>query len=147
MHNKERSLKYIIGIFILALSISAAADPITDVGDTKKLCQSAAEAFGSGNPKQSYEILKPHWPLSAEEINNLAYQTESQLKVASSRYGDILGSGFIGSKEAGDSFVQHTFIAKFEIHAVRFICEFYKPRNEWLVNSVYWDDSTSKLFQ
>jgi len=140
-------LKYIIAIFVLALSLSALADPITDVSGTKKLCQNAAEAFGSGNPKKSYEILKPHWPLPAEEISNLAYQTESQLKMVSSRFGDILGSDFIGSKEAGNSFVQHTFIAKFEKHAVRFICVFYKPSNEWLVNSVYWDDSTPKLFQ
>lgn len=140
-------MKNIIVLLSLALSLSTLAEPITDVRGTKELCQKAAHSFGAGKPEESYEILKPYWPLPAEEISNLAYQTESQLKMVASRFGNILGSDFIGSKVAGDSFVKHTFIGKFEKHAVRFICVFYKPRKEWLINSVYWDDSTPKLFQ
>ncbi|WP_027329269.1 hypothetical protein [Marinimicrobium agarilyticum] len=140
-------MKYIIAFAGLVVSLSAWADPITDISGTKELCQKAANAFGAGNPKESYEILKPYWPLPEEEISNLAYQTESQLKTVASRFGNILGSDFIGSQEAGDSFVQHTFIGKFEKHAVRFICVFYRPKSEWIVNAVYWDDSTQKLFQ
>lgn len=128
------------------LSLPAIAGPIKDVEGTKQLCQKAADAFGSGDAKQSMEILKPHWPLPVEEINNLAYQTESQLKMVSSRFGAILGADFVGTKTAGNSFVQHTYIGKFEKHAVRYICVFYKPKEEWVVNSVYWDDQTPALF-
>lgn len=127
-------------------SLPATADPITNVEGTKQLCQKAAEAFGAGDPKKSMEILKPHWPLPVEEINNLAYQTENQLKMVSSRFGEILGADFVGTKIAGDSFVKHTYIGKFEKHAVRYICVFYKPKQEWVVNSVYWDDQTPALF-
>jgi hypothetical protein len=128
------------------LSLPAAADPIKDIEGTKQLCQKAADAFGAGDPKRSMEILKPHWPLPTEEINNLAYQTENQLKMVSSRFGQVLGADFVGTKIAGKSFVQHTYIGKFEKHAVRYICVFYKPKGEWLVNSVYWDDQTPALF-
>ena len=135
-----------IAILSIFLSISATAEPIRDIEGTKQLCQKAADAFGAGNPKQSMEILKPHWPLPVEEINNLAYQTESQLKMASSRFGKILGADFVGTKIAGTSFIQHTYIGKFEKHAVRYVCVFYKPKQEWVVNSVYWDDQTPALF-
>jgi hypothetical protein len=135
-------------VLLLAIffSLTATADPIKSVDGTKRLCQKAADAFGAGDPKKSMEILKPHWPLPVEEINNLAYQTENQLKMVSSRFGEILGADFVGTKIAGNSFVRHTYIGKFEKHAVRYICVFYKPKEEWVVNSVYWDDQTPALF-
>lgn len=139
-------MKNIVVTLSILLSISATAEPIKSIDGTKQLCQKAADAFGSGNPKKSMEILKPHWPLPIEEIDNLAYQTESQLKMVSSRFGSILGSDFVGTKVAGNSFVQHTYIGKFEKHAVRYICVFYKPKEEWVVNAVYWDDQTPALF-
>lgn len=139
-------MKKIAVVLSIFLSISVTAEPIKDIEGTKQLCQKAADAFGAGNAKQSMEILKPHWPLPVEEIDNLAYQTESQLKMVSSRFGEILGADFVGTKVAGTSFVQHTYIGKFEKHAVRYICVFYKPKKEWVVNSVYWDDQTPALF-
>ncbi|NKI17534.1 hypothetical protein HCU74_08895 [Spongiibacter sp. KMU-166] len=140
-------MKNIVIVLSIFFSLSATAEPIKDVGGTKQLCQQAADAFGSGDPKKSMEILKPHWPLPVEEINNLAYQAESQLKMVSSRFGSILGADFVGTKVAGKSFIQHTYIGKFEKHAVRYICVFYKPKEKWVVNAVYWDDQTPALFQ
>lgn len=121
-------------------------EPITNIEGTKQLCQKAADAFGAGNPKESFQILKAHWPLPSEEIDNMAYQTETQLKMLSARFGKSLGSDFVNTKIAGSSFVQHTYIGKFEKHAVRYVCVFYKPENEWVVNVVYWDDQTPALF-
>lgn len=139
-------MKKIAAALSVFFSLSAVAEPIVNIEGTKRLCQKAVDAFGAGNPKQSMEILKPHWPLPTEEIDNLAYQTESQLKMVSSRFGSILGTDFVGTKVAGNSFVQHTYIGKFEKHAVRYICVFYKPKDEWIVNAVYWDDQTPALF-
>lgn len=36
--------------------------------------------------------------------------------------------------------------AKFENHAHRFVCIFYRPEDEWLVNTVHWDDQATLLF-
>lgn len=130
----------------LLLSLSVTAAPIKDINGTKQLCQKAADAFGAGNPKLSMEILKPHWPLPVEELNNLAYETENQLKMVSSRFGSVLGVDFVGTKTAGSTFVEHTYIGKFENHAVRYVCTFYKPKTEWVVNAVYWDDQIHALF-
>jgi hypothetical protein len=140
------TLKTLVAVLAALLPLSAFAEPIRDIEGTKKLCQQAADAFGAGEPRKSFEILRPHWPLPGEEFDNLAYQTESQLKMVSSRFGAILGADFVNTKTAGQSFVQHTYIGKFERHAVRYICLFYKPRDEWVVNAVYWDDQTPALF-
>lgn len=62
------------------------------------------------------------------------------------RFGDIIGVDFVGTKTAGSSFIQYTYIAKFEKHAIRYVCIFYRPKDYWLVNSVYWDDKIQLLF-
>ena len=139
-------MKFVVSFFVLLLSLNVSAKPLKSVKDTKQVCQKAADAFGSGDPKGSMEVLKKYWPLPSEEIDNLAYQTESQLKMVSSRFGSVLGADFVNTKVAGDSFVQHTYIGKFEKHAVRYICVFYKPKSDWVVNAVYWDDKTPLLF-
>ena len=133
-------------IFILALSSSAFADSLKDVEATKNLCQKAAEAFSEGSPKKSMDLLKPFWPLPVEEVDNLAYQSETQLKMVASRFGKSLNAEFISTKTIGNSFAQHVFIGKFEKHAIRYMCTFYKPKDSWLVNNVSWDDKVTLLF-
>lgn len=139
-------MKYLNIFLAMMFSASCLAEPITDVQGTKKLCGSAAEAFGKGDARGSFDILKAHWPLPKQEIENLSYQTETQLKMVASRFGNTIGSDFISTKVAGDSFVQHTYIGKYDKHAVRYICVFYKPKDHWVVNAVYWDDQTPLLF-
>jgi hypothetical protein len=139
-------MKFLLGIVAVIFSANIFAGTITTVEATKDLCGKAAEAFGKGDPKKSFQILKPFWPIASEELDNMAYQTASQISMITSQIGEILGSDYVGSKTAGDSFVQHTYIGKFEKHAVRYICVFYKPRTEWVVNGVYWDDKTRLLF-
>lgn len=133
----------VIAVFLVG---NVVAEPIEDIEGTKVLCATAAEALGQGKVEESFEILTPYWPLAVEEIDNLKYQTESQLKMLSSRFGKILGSDYVSTKVAGKSFVQHTYVGKFEKHAIRYICVFYKPKNHWYVNAVYWDDKTQLLF-
>jgi len=134
-----------LALFFVALNTNAA--PIKGVEGTKDICQKAVDFFAQGNTKKSMEVLKPYWPLPSEEIDNLVYQTDSQLKMVSSRFGAMIGSDFVTTKLVGTSFVQHTFVVKFEKHAVRYFCTFYKPKDEWLVNSVTWDDKITLLFQ
>ena len=140
-------MKFKISIFIMFFCANAQAATLDNLNATKQLCRSAADAFSSVNPRKSYEILREYWPLPEQEITNLAYQTESQLKMVSNRFGNILGADYVGTKVAGSSFIEHTYIAKFEKHAVRYICVFYKPKANWIVNSIYWDDKTQLLFK
>ncbi len=139
-------MKYLLIIATMALSINSYAESLKTIDDTKVVCQTAADTFGAGKARESFLYLKEFWPLPPEEIDNLSYQTESQLKMVSERFGKILGADFVSTKKAGTSFVQHTYIGKFEKHAVRYMCVFYKPKNEWVVNAIIWDDQTPALF-
>jgi hypothetical protein len=80
------------------------------------------------------------------EIDNLAYQTATQLKMAAERFGKLLGSEFIQSNKIGESYVRYIYIQKFANHATRWMVVFYRPSDEWKVNVIVWDDKTHELF-
>lgn len=134
-------------LLALSLSPAAMAAPLKNSDDTNSLCSAAATKLAAGETEAGFDLLSEHWPLPAEELKNLAYQTKSQLAMVASRYGDPLGAEFVRTTLAGQSFVQHTYIVKYTKHALRLTCNFYKPKDAWVVNAVNWDDQTAKLFE
>ncbi len=140
-------MNIISGIILTIISFNALASGLVTSSETKNLCENAASLLSKGKISESFNSLKPYWPIPAAEIDNLSYQTETQLKMVSKRFGKPIGTDFIKTQKAGDSFIKHTFILKHEKTSIRYICVFYKPKTKWLVNSVSWDDKTALLFE
>jgi len=139
-------MKYGVVIGFLILSFNLNAENLKTMEQTKKLCGDAVESFSKNKVAESFDILRTYWPLPKQELDNLSYQTTTQLASVSGRFGSSIGSDFIKTQEAGSSFIQHTYAIKFEKHALRYVCLFYKPKQNWVVNSVYWDDKTPLFF-
>lgn len=114
--------------------------------DTKNLAEKSAIEFGKGNYKKSVDVLRDNWPIPVAEIDNLVYQTESQMKLVMNRFGKKVGYDFVKTEKIGNSFIKHIYIAKFENHAIRLNYIFYKPENSWELNSFNWDDKVHLLF-
>lgn len=114
--------------------------------DAKNLCHKSATEFSRGEINKSFDTVKPYWPIPVDEITNLSYQTKSQLDRIKDRFGRVLSAEFIETQKAGSSFLKYSYAIKFEKHAVRYTCIFYKPKNDWVVNTVSWDDSIHLLF-
>jgi len=138
-------MKYGLLVGIL-MCFNSNAEALQTLEQTKNLCSNAVESLSKNQVSESFDILRPHWPMPKEELDNLSYQTKTQLATVSSRFGNMIGSDFIKTQEAGSSFIQHTYVVKYEKHALRYVCLFYKPKQEWVVNAVYWDDQTPMLF-
>jgi hypothetical protein len=124
----------------------ALADGLATVDQTQQVCGQAAEKFASGDPDGAYAELSMYWPLPKEEIQNLGYQSKTQLGMVSTRFGALVGAEHAQTTLVGLSLVRHLFLIKFENHALRFSCIFYKPHKEWLVNAVIWDDKLQNAF-
>jgi hypothetical protein len=139
-----RILLFILSWFCASV---AFAGPLKTQEETGALCSAVANKLGAGQTDAAFELLAPNWPLAPEELKQLAYQTKSQLEMVSARFGAPIGAEFVKSTLAGKSFVQHLYVVKFERHALRLACTFYKPKDAWLVNGITWDDSTAKLFE
>lgn len=141
----------ILFALLLAPSLALAAEaeapaPLTSVEATKALCDKAVSQLVGEKPSQAMAVVKPYWTLPAQELDELAYKTDSQLAMVAGRFGKPVGYEFVDTRTVGRSFVRHTYLGKFERHAVRMSCTFYKPADRWVVNGIVWDDQISRMF-
>ncbi len=134
---------------MLALATTLAVAnpaPLATPEQTKAICGEAASKFGDNDSDAAFALLGKHWTLPAEEVTNLAYQTKSQLGMVAGRFGAPIGAEHVRTSMAGQSYLSHVFLIKYENHALRFTCTFYRPRETWVVNAVLWDDKVQQLF-
>lgn len=129
----------------LLVSGAASAETANTVEKTQAICGGAAELFASGQHDKAYESLLPYWPLPEQEIQNMGYQTKTQLGMVGARFGESLGAEHVETIAAGDSLIRHVYLIKHERHALKFSCVFYKPKESWLVNAILWDDKPHTL--
>ena len=135
-------------LFLLSFSSSTlfAAEHLKNVRATKRLAENVVLMVKDNSIDQAFKDLKAHWPLSAEELDNLLAHTKEQRKAVQEHFGKPLSVEFIRTEELGQSLVRHVFIEKFEKHALKWQLSFYKPSEEWIVNSIYWDVKISDLY-
>ena len=136
--------KQVLSIALL-VSGAASAETATTTEQTQAICGGAATLFASGEHDRAYESLLPYWPLPEEEIQNLGYQTKTQMGMVGDRFGQSLGAEHVETIAVGNTLVRHIFLIKHEKHALKFSCVFYKPKDRWLVNTILWDDKPHTL--
>jgi hypothetical protein len=138
-------------LFVFATTMAAqeASVPKTlaSVEETRKLADQAMAFAKQEKFAEAYGSVKPFWPLPAIEIDGLANQMNTQWPMVQQRFGKSLATEFIHEERVGESFIQYTYLQKFERHAIRWRFVFYRATSAWMVNAVSWDDGVSQLFQ
>lgn len=138
----------IVGFATFVAAQEAATEKkLTTAADARKLAEQAMSFVRQEKFAEAYAAVKPFWPLPAIEIDGLANQMNTQWPVVQQRYGKTVATEFIREGRIGESFVQYTYLQKFERHAIRWTFVFYKPSDHWLVNAVSWDDGVHQLFE
>ena len=82
-----------------------------------------------------------------EEIDAMRVKSEDQLGMMARRFGNLIGTEFVTTQNAGDSLVRYVYIQKFQKHATRWMIVFYRPEKNWLINVIVWDDQLHNLFE
>ena len=123
----------------------AVANPLKTEKETRALADSIMEKVGVEEYQAAFELAKPYWPVGVGEIEGLAEKTKTQIKGIEPRYGKIVGKEFIGSVKLGDSYQRYSYILKLEKHSLKWNIVFYKPKDTWLVNLIFWNDKPSEL--
>jgi hypothetical protein len=133
----------ILGMFLCLIS---CANVSTQSGKTLDISKSFVTQVEQGKIEEAFEMLKAHWPMSNIEVDNLKAHTIQQRKVVVTRYGEPQAVEFVRSELVGKSLVRHTFLEKFDNHALKWELSFYKNKDKWVISTVYWDDDISSLF-
>ena len=130
-----------------ALIVNLQANTLTDVTAAKALSDKAMALAGQGKLSECIDSLREVWPIPKEEIDKLSLLTNRRLlEDYKPRFGEILSAEFVGSKVVGDSLIKYYYILKMERHLTRWQFVYYKPKDEWVLNYVAWDDKTELLF-
>lgn len=130
----------------LLLSSSALADGFKSPEATKEFSDKLMGYFVQTKFTEGLSAAKPYWPLPAVEIDGMANQINQSWPVVDKRMGKSLGSEHIKSIPLGSSFIRHLYLQKLENHVIYWQIDFYKPSNEWKINSIKFLDSLDPLF-
>ncbi len=146
----------VCGIFFVPLSARgadfgggeigvAAGKGFSDDASIKTFCQNVLEKFVAKDIAGAFTLMRPRWILPPNEIDNLERLTIQQINMIMPRFGKPVAWEFVRKRSGGQSVVLFTYIVKHENHPIRFQFWFYKPREEWILNSFSWDDKLKEL--
>jgi hypothetical protein len=137
---------YVALLCILLAPFAARADGLATLSEARKVSDRAVALFVQEKFAEGYGSLKAYWPLPAVEIDNLANQTNMQWPIVRQRFGTSIGTDFVRQIDGGSSFARFVYLQKFQNHAVRWVFTFYKPKDQWIINAVSFDDKIELLF-
>lgn len=133
-------------LWISGSTIAIASPSKSDEKTTYKIAEQFVSKVEKGDINQAFDQIKPFWPLADSEVDDLKAHTIRERETVQKRYGQPIEIEFIRTEFVGNSMIKHTFIEKFEKHALKWQVSFYKPKKDWIINSVYWDDKISELY-
>jgi hypothetical protein len=122
----------------------SVGDVLAEGIEPKKLAEQFLEGLAKGDIRIAYsklfqesEIIK----VRGEEITKLRQQTEMALPV----FGNMAGYDKICETAFGKALVRLVYITRMERHPVIWEFFFYKPKAEWMVASVNFNDQFLRL--
>jgi hypothetical protein len=125
---------------------SARAASLATEAEARALAESVMVELAAGRVMKGLERLRPYNVYPKEEFDAMLAKTAEQLPAMQQRFGPPIGWDFVIVEKVGDSLRQYVFVQKFErlVMVWRFI--FYRPRDQWLLNTFYYDDRVQLLF-
>ena len=138
--NREMKLKKGLVLLLLVPSLSYAAEPRTAKAMVEVFFVSLQKADVSGaydNLFRGSSIPKD----KPQAIAVLKQQTQGALPF----YGKVLGSELVHEEAFGTSLVRLVYLLKAERHATVWEFYFYKPKNDWFLANILFNDQFNLL--
>lgn len=139
--------QFLILISILIFSTSINAAGFSSKKETRKYADKLMDYFVKKQFSAGLNDAKKYWPLPVVEIDGLANKINQQWPIVDKRFGKAISKEFIKSKSIGNSFVRYYYLHKFEKHSIYWRFDFYKPRNEWKINTLIFLDNLDSLYE
>jgi len=140
-------MKYISTMVLMVFSLQVFAGGFSTPADAKKFTDKTVELFYQMKFKEGLNAAKAYWPLPEVEIDSLGNQINQQWPLVQQRFGQPTGIEFIRSEKIANSFVRYYYLHKFQNHAIYWRFDFYKPNNQWKINSIVFLDDLNMLYE
>jgi len=105
------------------------------------------QLFGTSQFDQAFEVLRPFYPVSEIDYQNIKVKTAQNLQQAEEGYGSITGEVFIKEQNLKDIAIRRYYVVKLETILLKFSLVYYKGKDGWIVNSFSWNNEFEVLFE
>jgi hypothetical protein len=141
-------MKNILMILSLVLvSTNVLADTLPSKAKAKELAKSVMTEISKGNIEAGIQLTKPYLVVPEHEFLALIDQMKMQQPTINQRFGKTISVEVAAIEEVGESLMLVLYLQKFDRHVLRWKFYFYKPRNEWVLNTFTFDDQIHSMFQ
>ena len=131
---------------ILCLSTIISADTLKNEKQVEKLTKNIMLHVGKGETVKGLDLMAPYLIIPKSEFETTKSQFAMQAPMFENRFGKTLSSEYISTEKVGSSLIKILYIQKFERHIMYWNFYFYKPKNEWVLNTFRSNDSLELLF-
>lgn len=138
--------KTLLVLWLCLLPVVAWAKSLPTEAAARALADRVMADVAAGEIVRGIEHLRAHNVHDAAEFENTLAQIKAQLPDIDKRFGQTIGCDFVTVEKIGDSLRQFVYLQKFERHLLVWRFIFYKPRDQWLLNTYYFDDKVQMLF-
>lgn len=133
--------------FVTFTGIGACGvDYLSDELACVKLSGQFMKSIVEGDVDSAFSSVKPYFPISQREFDNLVHETRAQLQGNQPSFGSTLSYKFVQEKRVDNFLLRFTFVIKHEMTVTVWKFLYYKPEGKWLLNSLNWNDRVSDLF-
>jgi hypothetical protein len=104
----------------------------------EKMITQFFEDYQAGNPGTALDNLYANMPW-AEEIGDEVTNLKTQFVGLQNLVGSYNGHVLLAKKDLSGIFAIFSYMVKFDRQPVRFVFEFYKPKDKWTLYSFSYD--------
>ncbi len=134
-------------IMFTMFSNSAMAGGFKTEQECRSFSDKLIEQFINGNFHDGLNQAKQYWPIPEVEVDGLANQIKQQWPIVDQRFGKAIAKEFVSEKRIGNSFLRYYYLHKFQNHSIYWRIDFYRPRDEWKINTITFLDKLDSLYE
>ena len=142
-------IKITFSVFVMLFTLQSSAQNkyLKDIENIKLISKDVAQLFKENKINEAFMKIKPYWPLSQNEIDNLESKTIQSMNLVAERYGNSEEIIKVSEQNIKETAYREIYLVKFENTALRLIFTYYKNKNGWIINGFKWDDSFTEEFK
>lgn len=132
----------IFQVFLLAIAPNVALSAEKD--SPASISETFFNGLKKGNVSRSYDELFVGSSIPSSQpqaVELLKKQTE----MAVSLYGEVIGFELVHEERFGNSVVRLVYLLKSELHPTVWEFYFYRPRSEWILSNMKFNDQFADL--
>jgi hypothetical protein len=137
----------VLSIALCFFSSFAIADLLKDEKAASSLVISAMEKLSKKGTRGVFEVMAPYWTQTKTELEAIisdSLRTREQA-LQQKKDGKYIGFEKLFEKKIGDSLFMVVMLEKNEKRGIPWYFSFYRPRDSWVVWSVYWNPNYEML--